>query len=221
MQHPTVGVACIECGQVTRLPSTSPRGTCSCGAGLLAGTEWLGEGLILSADVEVAKPFEERRPAPPDGGMIRVRGRMVFVRRCARPPAPRVAPPPGPAPELLASLVSGAVRQALVERESATSEAIAAVLAPELAARIAKATSAEEGGFYTSDALPPDAPSRRAFHDFVKAHPELGARKRGRVWIVAREAWHHARERTPLAPLAKVRASDAATAALAAYRGRG
>lgn len=44
-----------------------------------------------------------------------------------------------------------------------------------------------EPGYYTSNALPPDCPSKARFHVVVKTVP--GAVKRGRVWLVPVDAW--------------------------------
>lgn len=121
------------------------------------------------------------------------------------------APPVGPSNDVAADV---ATVVAAVVRDELRS------IVPTVAAKVAKATSATDEGFYTSDALPPDAPSKRAFHDFVKAHPELAATKRGRTWIVDREAWHAARDRTPATKEATAVAEVAAAKALAAFRDR-
>jgi len=46
---------------------------------------------------------------------------------------------------------------------------------------------------YTSNELPPDCPSRRAFATACKAIP--GAARRGKCWVVPREAWETHRGR--------------------------
>ena len=46
---------------------------------------------------------------------------------------------------------------------------------------------------YSSNALPPDCPSRRAFATACKSIP--GAARRGKCWVVPREAWETHRGR--------------------------
>ena len=83
---------------------------------------------------------------------------------------------------------------------------IADAVADRLAAR-----SVASDAVYTSNKLPPDVPTRDAFHRIVKR--VNGAEKRGRVWVVRQAAWDDAR--SPAAPAE----FDARAVAAAVLRG--
>jgi hypothetical protein len=71
--------------------------------------------------------------------------------------------------------------------------ALADALAPLLAPRLG--LNAHASPEYTSLALPPDVATKRAFARIARTMP--GAKKSGRVWIVARDTWARHRHTSP------------------------
>lgn len=53
---------------------------------------------------------------------------------------------------------------------------------------------------WTSEVLPPDVRTRRAFAEYLREHEVEGARLVGQVWIVPRASWLAARTRKVTAP---------------------
>jgi hypothetical protein len=68
--------------------------------------------------------------------------------------------------------------------ETLTRDEIVALIRSELATQLVERAP----DAFTSAALPPDCPSRRAFATRCRSIPE--ARRRGRGWIVPRAAWN-------------------------------
>jgi hypothetical protein len=81
-------------------------------------------------------------------------------------------------------------------------------LADLVADRVLERLRAAQGdaGTYSSDALPPDCPSKARFHFVVKGI--AGAERRGRKWFVPAEAWRAARLARKVDPSAPVARDD-------------
>lgn len=87
-----------------------------------------------------------------------------------------------------------------IERKDADAvlEALVAMLAPRVAAELAKLHDA--GAEYSSLELPPRT-TRRVFRETCASGRVDGATKDGKAWRCSREAWFAGRRREPIAPL--------------------